>query len=263
MNTREPTVGLFVLLFCVLVVTAGCGKKFVRGVSGASEFGDVSSGTFAQEQAGERDGDAGDTSVFDESLEPLENVLPLEETMDSADASAFSDDERARMTGKTGTRAAPVGQAGATAETASEQAVDDSVDGNAGNGTTGQAASPKGVSVSPGLQDVYFAFNSWQLSERARQVLEANAKWLNARQHESLTIEGHCDERGTRAYNYVLGEKRATMVKQYLSLLGVPDHRMMVVSFGKDQPKCREFSEKCFHVNRRAHFVSDVNAAAR
>lgn len=262
MNTRKPTIGLFVLLFCVLVVTAGCGKKFIRGASESSESRDGSIGTFAQERVDEGYGDAGDTSFFGESLDPLGNVLPGGESTNSAYASAFSDDERAGMTEETGIRATAFGQAADDSRNGSSGS-GSSMNGNSGDGTNDRGDSQKGVSFSHGLQDVYFAFNSWRLSEKARRALEVNAEWLKSHPHERLTIEGHCDERGTRAYNYVLGEKRAAMVKQYLSVLGVPSHQMMVASFGKDRPKCHVFSEKCFQVNRRAHFASDVNVAAR
>ncbi len=255
MNTRKPIIE--VLLCCVLVVTAGCGKKFMFGASESSESADGSVGTFAQERGDEHDGGAGDTSVLSESLDPLGNVLPGGEATNSTYTSAFSDDERAGMTEETGTRATAFGQA------ADASGNGHSGNGNSGDGTNEQGDSQKGVSFSRGLQDVYFAFNSWRLSEKARLALEANAEWLKSRPHESLTIEGHCDERGTRAYNYVLGEKRATMVKQYLSVLGVPSHQMMIASFGKDRPKCHVFSEKCFRLNRRAHFDVDVNVAAR
>ena len=251
-NTRKPAIGLFVLLFCVLVVTAGCGKKFIRGASESSESVDGSIGTFAQESGDERYGDGDDTNILSESLDPLGNVLSSEEATNSDYASAFSDDERAGTTEETGTHATAFGSA-----------ADDSRNGNAGDGTNEQGDSEKGVSFSHGLQDVYFAFNSWRLSEKARLALEANAEWIKSHPHERLTIEGHCDERGTRAYNYVLGEKRATRVKQYLSALGVPSHQMMVASFGKDRPTCHVFSEKCFQSNRRAHFDMDVNVAAR
>lgn len=262
MNTRKPIIGVFVLLFCMFVVTAGCGKKFMFGASESSESADGSVGTFAQERGDEHDGGAGDTSVLSESLDPLGNVLPGGEATNSTYTSAFSDDERAGMTEETGTRATAFGQA-ADASGNGRSGNGNSGDGNSGDGTNEQGDSQKGVSFSRGLQDVYFAFNSWRLSEKARLALEANAEWLKSRPHESLTIEGHCDERGTRAYNYVLGEKRATMVKQYLSALGVPSHQMMIASFGKDRPKCHVFSEKCFRLNRRAHFDVDVNVAAR
>lgn len=252
MNTRKPIIGVFVLLCCAFVVTAGCGKKFIFGTSESSESAEGPVGTFAQERGDERDGGAGDTSVLSESLDPLGNVFPEGEATHATYASAFSDDERAGTTEETGTRATAFGHA-----------ADASGNGNSGDGTTEQGDSQKGVSVSRGLQDVYFAFNSWRLSEKARLALEANAEWLTSHPHERLTIEGHCDERGTRAYNYVLGEKRATMVKQYLSVLGVSSHQMMIASFGKDRPTCHVFSEKCFRANRRAHFDVDVNVAAR
>lgn len=121
----------------------------------------------------------------------------------------------------------------------------------------------KGVTFSNGLKDIYFEFDSWRLSEESRRILEANAEWLKARPHERITIEGHCDERGTQAYNYVLGEKRATMVQQYLGFLGVSRHQLIVTSFGKDRPTCHSFSEACFQENRRAHFGSDLNIAAQ
>jgi len=121
----------------------------------------------------------------------------------------------------------------------------------------------KGVTFSNGLHDIYFQFDSWRLTDASRRTLEANAEWLKANAHSRIKIEGHCDERGTQAYNFVLGEKRASMVQQYLSFLGVPHHQLIVTSFGKDKPKCQAFSENCFQKNRRAHFVSDLNVAVQ
>ena len=120
-----------------------------------------------------------------------------------------------------------------------------------------------GAHVSQGLKDVFFAYDSWQLSEQSHRILESNAEWLKAHSHARVTIEGHCDERGTRAYNYVLGERRAETVKQYLSHLGIPSPQMVVVSYGKDRPVCHVFSAACFRSNRRAHFAIDVNTASR
>ena len=115
---------------------------------------------------------------------------------------------------------------------------------------------------SKALRDVFFAYNSWRLSEQSHWILESNAKWLKAHPHARISIEGHCDERGTQAYNYVLGERRAETAKQYLSHLGVPSYQMVVVSYGKDRPVCHVFSAACFRSNRRAHFDIDVNTAS-
>lgn len=124
-------------------------------------------------------------------------------------------------------------------------------------------AKRNGVTFSKGLHDIFFQYDSWRLTEESRQNLEANAEWLKAHPHERISIEGHCDERGTQAYNYVLGEKRATMVQQYLGFLGVPQHQLIVSTFGKDKPECHTFSENCFQKNRRAHFGSDLNLASQ
>ena len=132
-----------------------------------------------------------------------------------------------------------------------------------GTSAAQESARRNGAHVSQGLRDVLFAYDSWQLSEQSHRILESNAKWLKAHPHARVTIEGHCDERGTRAYNYVLGERRAETIKQYLSHLGIPSPQMAVVSFGKDRPVCHVFTAACFQSNRRAHFSIDVNTASR
>jgi peptidoglycan-associated lipoprotein len=70
-----------------------------------------------------------------------------------------------------------------------------------------------------------------------------------------VLIEGHCDERGTLAYNLVLGERRAQSVKRYLQELGVPPSQLQIVSYGKERPFCTEHRETCWQQNRRGHFV--------
>ena len=136
-------------------------------------------------------------------------------------------------------------------------------EGQGDDGFSQQQTQRKGVTFSNGLRDIHFQFDSWRLTEESRRILEANAEWLKVNEHQRIKIEGHCDERGTQAYNFVLGEKRASMVQQYLSFLGVPHHQLIVTSFGKDKPKCQAFSETCFQKNRRAHFASDFNIASQ
>ena len=72
---------------------------------------------------------------------------------------------------------------------------------------------------------------------------------------KSLLIEGHCDERGTLAYNLVLGEKHARSAKRYLESLGIPSFRLHTTSYGEVKPSCKEHNEGCWKYNRRAHFV--------
>jgi peptidoglycan-associated lipoprotein len=74
-----------------------------------------------------------------------------------------------------------------------------------------------------------------------------------------LLIEGHCDERGTLAYNLVLGEKRAKAVQKFLTDLGVAGSRLTVVSYGKERPFCKEHDEACYQKNRRGHIVLRTN----
>jgi len=118
------------------------------------------------------------------------------------------------------------------------------------------------LTAQSGLQDVHFEFDSFQLNEQAKTTLSANAEWLKAHPHAEITIEGHCDDRGTASYNHVLGEKRAMRTKNYLARLGVPAERLHIMSFGKDNPACWDSTEPCYQKNRRAHLVLDVSVAS-
>jgi peptidoglycan-associated lipoprotein len=118
------------------------------------------------------------------------------------------------------------------------------------------------LTAQSGIQDVHFEFDSFQLNELAKATLSANAEWLKAHPHAEITIEGHCDDRGTASYNHVLGEKRAIRTKNYLASLGVPAERLHVMSFGKDNPACWDSTEPCYQKNRRAHLVLDINVAS-
>jgi peptidoglycan-associated lipoprotein len=109
------------------------------------------------------------------------------------------------------------------------------------------------------VQDIYFAFDSWSISRDAADFLEEGAKWLQANPGKALTIEGHCDQRGTQDYNLVLGQKRADAAREYLINLGVQPDRIKIVSYGKERPFCQGLSEECFRENRRNHMVVRVN----
>jgi len=104
------------------------------------------------------------------------------------------------------------------------------------------------------LEDIYFAFDQFTLSDEARTALEANANILKEDPSLNITIEGHCDERGTEAYNMTLGERRADAAKKYLTDLGVSPKQLHTVSYGKERPSCFSQTEECYQANRRAHF---------
>ena len=109
------------------------------------------------------------------------------------------------------------------------------------------------------VQDIYFAFDSWNISPEAAKFLEEGAQWLQAHPGKALMIEGHCDQRGTQDYNLVLGQKRAEAAREYLVHLGVQADRIKIVSYGKERPFCQNDSEDCFQENRRNHMVVRVN----
>jgi peptidoglycan-associated lipoprotein len=104
-------------------------------------------------------------------------------------------------------------------------------------------------------QNVHFDFDSATLSTQARQVLNTKAEYLHANPAVAVTVEGHCDDRGTSSYNMALGERRAEMVKKYLVYQGIQAHRMTTISYGEERPLDTAKTETTWALNRRAQFV--------
>ncbi|MCB2108460.1 MAG: peptidoglycan-associated lipoprotein Pal [Rhodobacteraceae bacterium] len=98
---------------------------------------------------------------------------------------------------------------------------------------------------------VSFGFDKYDLTGEAQSVLRGQAAWLNQNPSRTVTVEGHCDERGTREYNLGLGERRANAAKQYLVSLGVNASRVKTISYGKERPLCVASNEMCWAQNRR------------
>ncbi|WP_374763707.1 peptidoglycan-associated lipoprotein Pal [Yunchengibacter salinarum] len=98
---------------------------------------------------------------------------------------------------------------------------------------------------------VFFDFDSSELDQKDRDVLEKQAEWLMHYTDMDVTIEGHCDERGTREYNLALGERRANAVKEYLMALGVPASRLDTISYGKERPAVVGTGPEVWSQNRR------------
>lgn len=105
------------------------------------------------------------------------------------------------------------------------------------------------------VRDAYFDFNKADVRPDARTALSKTADFLKNYPNVKVAIEGHCDERGSTEYNLVLGDRRASAVKQYLVSLGISADRLSTVSFGKEKPFCMESNEACWQQNRRGHFV--------
>jgi peptidoglycan-associated lipoprotein len=113
------------------------------------------------------------------------------------------------------------------------------------------------------IQDVYFDYDKHFLRPDARQGLLEDSKTLAEilKQYPDykLTVEGHCDERGSDEYNLALGDARAKAAREYLGEIGIPANQLQVISYGKDRPQCGEHEESCWQKNRRAHFVALEN----
>lgn len=104
---------------------------------------------------------------------------------------------------------------------------------------------------------VFFAYDSSALSEESKKILNVQSQWLNSDKSIKITIEGHCDERGTREYNIALGERRANATKDYLVSKGVNPERISIVSYGKERPAFFGSSPEVMAKNRRAVTVID------
>jgi len=105
------------------------------------------------------------------------------------------------------------------------------------------------------VRDAYFDYDKADLRPDARAALTKTADFLKNYPQIKVTIEGHCDERGSTEYNLGLGDRRASAVKQFLVSLGISADRLSTVSYGKEKPFCLESNESCWQQNRRGHFV--------
>ncbi len=105
------------------------------------------------------------------------------------------------------------------------------------------------------LRPLYFGLDQSDVSEEGQQLLQANAAVLKKYPTWQVTIEGHCDERGTAEYNLSLGERRALAAKNYLVSLGIPADKVRTVSYGKEFPFDAAHEDAAWSKNRRAHFV--------
>ena len=129
--------------------------------------------------------------------------------------------------------------------------------------TVSTPAPPKEPEPSPDMdaifardvRDAFFDFNKADIRADARDPLSKDAEFLRNNPGVRITIEGHCDERGSTEYNLALGDRRAGAVKQYLVSLGISADRISTVSFGKEKPFCTQANESCWQQNRRGHFV--------
>jgi peptidoglycan-associated lipoprotein len=105
------------------------------------------------------------------------------------------------------------------------------------------------------LDDVFFELDRADIRDEGKAALQKDADWLKKWTATQVTVEGHCDSRGSGEYNLSLGSRRANAVKEYLASLGIQPGRVTVISKGKEQPFCTDENESCWQQNRRGHFV--------
>ena len=105
------------------------------------------------------------------------------------------------------------------------------------------------------IKDVYFDYDKADLRADQQASIQADVAFLTGHPNVNLTIEGHCDERGSTEYNLALGDKRASAVKNDLVTAGINAARIKTISYGKEKPFCTESNEACWQQNRRGHFV--------
>ena len=136
--------------------------------------------------------------------------------------------------------------------------------------TTGYSTPPAAAStIVPGSAEdlrvnvgdtVHFGYNEYNIEDSYKATLQRQAAWLAKYPSIKVTVEGDCDERGTREYNLALGARRANAVKEYLVSLGVSAARVETISYGKEHPICSESTEDCYAQNRRG--VTSITGGA-
>jgi len=118
-----------------------------------------------------------------------------------------------------------------------------------------KAAQEKLLAEAAAFEDIHFAFDRYDLNPEARNILGGLADWLSNQSSWEVTIEGHCDNRGTIEYNLALGERRAEAAKAYLTSLGIAGERITTISYGEEMPLDPANNEEAWTKNRRGHFL--------
>jgi peptidoglycan-associated lipoprotein len=231
MKRNQGMIGLaLVILFLSILFQTGCAKKTF--ISGGPLLADekISAQSQAAPDVLTKDG----KSVPKEGGTALERPLRTEALREEGLAGGYADrpvTEKDRAT-----------QLMLAKESSSKEALS-----KEGTGRETDAASA--------LKDVHFDFDKYSLGSEDREILKGHADWLSKHGDYMVTIEGHCDERGTTEYNLALGERRAEEAKRFLVDLGVDEVRIKTISYGKELPLDPGHDEQAWAKNRRAHFT--------
>ena len=221
----------FLLWLIVLTMIVGCAGRRI---------------TTAVEDQTFQPGPSPRTSVEAATVTPPSKV----ETAELESRSSLPPSEEVRTAEEVPSKAeAPESEKGPSISPAEERITDEAL----------TVAPPPQPAISPvepvvELADIYFDFDQYAIRDDAQSVLEVTAGFLKLQPAQRIVVEGYCDERGTSAYNLVLGERRAETARQYLLKLGVALSQVHITSYGKERPFCEEHSEDCWQSNRRTHF---------
>ena len=166
-------------------------------------------------------------------------------------ASGASGSSATTSTASSGSSDSSSSSSSSTSSSGASGSSSDSTDTTDSTTTYSYDTDPKTALIKVGDR-VLFGYDSSELDDDDRSVLDNQAKFLNQNPSLKVTIEGHCDERGTREYNLALGEKRASAVKDYLISVGINSERISVVSYGKERPQVLGSNKAAWSMNRRS-----------
>lgn len=234
MRRTAGSVGMTIVLGVVVLLGQGCGVKWLQS-GGDSETGQASSG-------GSERGQASSSAAPGVNMSPdgsVDSRFPgFSRNMPGSDLSGFSQNpQEERLAHAPGGHPASLSPSDVIAHRRAELTREEK------------------AALEAGLQDVFFGYDQWVLSQAGMESLNRDASYLKDHPQAVLKIEGHCDERGTADYNLVLGDKRAKAARTYLIESGVSPRQVSIVSYGKERPFCFDHHESCYQQNRRGHML--------
>jgi peptidoglycan-associated lipoprotein len=245
-NSSFRKYALILLLSALTVIVAGCAKKRVAALPPAPAPPAAAPAPPTVKLSASPDFvTQGQSSTLSWTSQNATN-LDLEPTVGTVQASGSSSVTPQQSTTYTITATGPGGNAV------------DTVRVTVAPPTAAQPSAPSATMAelfARDVKDAFFDFNKADIRPDARDALTQTAEFLRSHPDVNVTVEGHCDERGSLEYNLGLGQRRANAAKQFLQSLGISADRMTTMSWGKEHPFCTEHNETCWQQNRRAHFV--------
>ena len=225
MNSIVAKSWLVAVVGMVLLTAQGCGTKWFKS-GGETESGSAQSGSPSGSSSGSSSGSAGST------------YPQISGGSSSGELSGFSHNpSEERLTQSQSSFSTSLSPSELSARRRAELTKEEK------------------AALEAGLQDVFFGYDQWTLSNVGMDALNRDAAYLKDHPGAVLKIEGHCDERGTSEYNIVLGDKRAKAARSYLVESGVSPKQVAIVSYGKERPFCFDHEESCYQQNRRGHML--------